>query len=52
MQRRIAILGDDEFLSDEFDFEIVETLRAAGITVEVVFTDSKGIDAAINAALA
>lgn len=51
MNRRIVIVGDDEFLSDEWDWTIQETLRAAGIKVDIVFSDESGMDAAINAAL-
>jgi hypothetical protein len=52
MIRRIAIVGDDEFLSDEFDWDIVESLRASGIQVDLIFTDGRtGIDNAISAAL-
>lgn len=53
MNKRIVILGEDEFLSDDADdlWELVQTLKDRGVKVEVIFTDDQGMTQGINAAL-
>jgi hypothetical protein len=53
MNKRIVILGDDEFLSDDAEevWELEKLLHSRGVKVEVVLTDNKGMDAGVTAAL-